>query len=298
MKKKFFAALAALSICCCMGGLSASAITADDVAGRARELGWPEEYIQHGYAMWSSGQYTQADLQTAYNSLDKYPGAVDDKIDNLFDDDDTSTPSATEAPAPSTTTPAAPSATEAAPSGGSSGTQGGSTGTTEQGGSSGSQGGSDAKPSGGQTVTKKDGTVEDRISPADFIGMTLEEKQAYANSLTPESKRAFLDSLSAEERNSIIKQMPMDDKADIMQVYIDTAKEMGVNITVDSVSEDNISLTVRDDDGKVIDKAAVGISIDETGISHTKPLLFALGGSVLAVLGFGGLYYYIRKTEE
>lgn len=283
MKRKAFAAAAMLAVCCCMGSLSASAISADDVASKARELGWPEDMIQNGYNMWSSGAYSQDDLQRAYDALYKYPDAVDDKIGDVLGGGEEETPAET----PTAASPSGNSSSGGA-SGGNSST-GGTSGNTSSGGNS---------ASGGNTVTKKDGTVEERISPADFIGMTLEEKKAYTDSLTPESRQAFLDSLTTEERNSIIKQMPVDSQADIMQIYIDTAKEMGINVTVDSLSEGNISLTVRDDEGKVIGKQAMGITIDETGISHTKPLLFALGGTLAALAGFGGLYYYIRRTEE
>lgn len=282
MRKRMFGIAAMLAVCCCMGSLSASAVSPGDVAAKARELGWPEDMIQSGYNYWASGAYTEADLQRAYDALYKYPDAVDDKIDDVLGNGAEETP----AEKPST----------AAASG--DGSTGGNSGTPSGGGQSTPSGSDQNTPSGGNTVTKKDGTAEERIPPADFIKMTLEEKKAYTASLTEESKKAFIDSLSTEERNSIIKQMPVDSKADIMQIYIDTAKEMGINVTIDSLTEQNISLTVRDDEGKVIGKQEMGITIDETGISHTKPLLFAFGGTLAAIAGFGGLYYYIRKTEE
>lgn len=275
MKKKIFysgIAAAVLAFSCMAGTLSASAYTADDVAAKARAAGWPEYLIQAGYNQWASGNYSQEKLDVAYNSVEAYSADMEELICNSLGIDvqpsggnSNNTPAATE-PAPGATEPAS--------------------GTTP--------------PSSGklETVTKADGTTEQRISSSDFINMTLEQKQAYVNSLSEDSKKAFVASLSKEERNSMIKQMPTEEKAALLQNYIDMAGQMGVNVTVDSLSGNNISLTVRNEDGMVIDKAAVGVTIDETGISHTKPLAAAAGGTVLALLGFGGLYAYIRKTEK
>ncbi|MDE6658302.1 MAG: hypothetical protein K2J88_06955, partial [Oscillospiraceae bacterium] len=141
-------------------------------------------------------------------------------------------------------------------------------------------------------------TQSDRIAPAEFINMTLDEKINYVNTLEENQRSEFLSSLSREERNSIIKQLPTDQKMTLMQNYIDTASAMGMNVVVDSVTDNNISLTVRDNEGIIIDKADVGIVIDETGISHTKPLAFAGLGILTAVAGFGLLYWYSKRTEQ
>lgn len=309
MKKKLFAAAAALSVCCCMGGMSASAITPDDVAARARASGWPEEVIQMGYNEWASGRYNEEKLQIVYNKVSAWDDEMAEMVYGAFGMDPPAKSPDPEPAAPETT-PASPAETTPSGSAGGSGSGGagtagtggspsGGAGTANPGGTGGSPSGDTGKKGGTLgTVTKKDGTVEDRIPPADFVDMTFEEKQAYVDSLTEESKKAFVADLTKEERNSMLKQMPVEDKAALMQTYIDVAEEMGVSVSVDSLTEDNLSVTIRDENGKVIDKAAVGITIDETGISHTRPLLFAVGGSLLAVLGFGGLYYYIRKTEE
>ena len=66
----------ALLSCCliCTGGisLSAKAYTPDDVAAKARQAGWPETLIQMGYNEWSSGEYTQDKLDTAYEKVKEY----------------------------------------------------------------------------------------------------------------------------------------------------------------------------------------------------------------------------------
>ena len=269
MKKKFFYSgiTAAVLACSCMTGtISASAYTADDVAAKARAAGWPEYLIQAGYNQWASGDYSQDKLDAAYGSVEAYSEDMEEFICNSLGIDVQPSGDDTSGDSSGDTTPA--------------------TSTTE------------AAPDKLETVTKADGTTEQRISTADFINMTLEQKQAYVNSLSEASKKDFVASLSKEERNSMIKQMPTEEKAALMQNYIDMASTMGVNVTVDSLSGDTISLTVRNEEGVVVDKAAVGVTIDETGISHTKPLAAAAGGTLLALLGFGGLYAYIRKTEK
>ena len=144
-------------------------------------------------------------------------------------------------------------------------------------------------------VKKADGTEEQRISKADFINMTLEEKQEYVNSLAPESQGEFVASLSNAERNSLIKQLPVDEKAALLQTYIDTAGTMGLDVTVDSLTNDTISLTMRNEEGTVVGMTNVGVTIDETGISHTKQFLIALIGTIGSLTGFGILARRMRE---
>lgn len=128
--------------------------------------------------------------------------------------------------------------------------------------------------------------------------MTLDEKIAYVNSMTPADKEAFLNNLTPAERNSIIKQMNIDDQADLLQGYIDAAKGMNMNIAVDSISEQGIAVTIRDNDGTVMDKTAMGgVTIDETGISHTGLLACTSGAALLAIAGFAGLHRYLRRMD-
>lgn len=252
--------LASLAAAFCMFGscaLSASAYTADDVAARARASGWPEYLIQAGYNEWSSGNYSQEQLDAAYASVSSYDEKSGQMMANAlgirYKDD---TPAATDAPAtdaptegstPDSAAPQKPAATDSI------------------------------------TITKNDGTTEERIPKSEFIGMTLEEKQSYIASMTPESQNAFMNSLTPEERNSILKQLPAEDKAALVQTYIDAANGIGMNVAVDSISGSDISLTIRNNSGQVIGQTAVGTIIDETGISHTVPLVTALACAVLAV---------------
>ena len=277
---------AILAACCVIytGGisLSASAYTADDVAAKARQAGWPETLIQMGYNEWSSGEYTQDKLDTAYEKVQEYNAQTKDLICNYLGVDPDEVPDPEEKG--NSTASDVQQATE------NSNAENQNTSATEE--------NSPSAPSSLETVTKKDGTTEPRIESSDFIKMTFDEKIDYVNQLDDSSKNDFVASLSKEEKNSMLKQMPMEDKMALMESYIDTADSMGLNVSVDSLTEENISLTVRNGEGRIVDKAAIGIVVDETGISHTKPLLLSLCGILVAVLGFVGLYHYVRKTEE
>ena len=56
-------------------------------------------------------------------------------------------------------------------------------------------------------------------------------------------------------------------------------------------------MTIRNEDGQVIGKTAVGTIIDETGISHTAPLLTALLAAMVSVLGFMMIYRYLARLD-
>ena len=157
-------------------------------------------------------------------------------------------------------------------------------------------------PAEGDGNSGKDGNApagsDAPVTSADFINMTLDEKIAYVNAMTADEKDAFLQNLSIAERNSIIKQMSISDKAEVMQSYVDVASAMGMNMVVDTITDDSIGVTIRDQDGVVIGKSAVGITIDETGISHTKLLAAAAGAFLLACTGFAWLYRRLRRMNE
>ncbi|MDE5754264.1 MAG: hypothetical protein K2H89_06970 [Oscillospiraceae bacterium] len=277
--KKYAISAGILSACLlCSAGISASAYTADDVAQKAREAGWPEYLIQSGYNEWASGSYTQEDLDEAYNGVMSYNEQTEEIICNAFGVEPQPKPD------PVVTDPAPTDPTNAPENPEPSVTPDNSSNT----------GNPDSSADSGNSTP----VIPDRVSSSDFINMTLDEKKDYVNSLADDQKDAFLASLSKEERNSIIKQLPTDQKVALMQTYIDTASSMGMNVAVDSITDQNISVTVRNNEGVIIDKAGVGIVIDETGISHTKPLVFAGLGILTAAAGFVLLYWYSKKTEE
>ncbi len=285
--------LASLLACgCLIGGsaFSASAITVDDVAQKAREVGFPEEQVQLGYNYWATGNYTQADLEMAYAKLCEYDVQADEKVDSIFDTP-VQTPTSPPATEPDRTGENSSASQDSSSSSSSGNASGG--GSSSSSSSSTSSGGS-ASSTGSSSGTASGGTV----TSTDFINMTLDEKIAYVNSMTPADKENFLNNLTPAERNSIIKQMNIDDQADLLQGYIDAAKGMNMNIAVDSISEQGIAVTIRDNEGTVVDKTAMGgVTIDETGISHTGLLACTSGAALLAIAGFAGLHRYLRRMD-
>lgn len=253
---------------CCGAGMHAAAVTVDEVAQKAREVGFPEEQIQLGYNYWATGEHTQEDLEMTYAKLCEYDTQADDKIDSIFDTGSTAE-----------TTVSEPDRT-------------GNESTQSSAADSGNSGGSVNSSASAETQSAS-GTV----NSADFINMTLDEKITYVNSMTPEDKENFLNNLTSAERNSIIKQMNVNDQAELLQGYIDAAKGMNMNIAVDSISAEGIAITVRDNQGTIIDKSATGITIDETGISHDGLLAASAAAVLLAVTGFALLYRHLCRSD-
>ncbi len=261
MKMKAIILTAALTVgCLCCGvGISASAYTIDDIIRKAREQGISETQIQAGINHWTTGIYTQEELDAIYLQLEAYGDSADEMVDSMFKE------------------------------------YYGDTTPTE----------SEPDRSGSETDSSSDSSVSesnpeppaDSVTSTDFINMTLEEKMAYVNSMSPEDREHFLENLTPAERNSIIKQMSADDQAKLLQGYIDLAKQMGLNVTVDSLTEEGIALTVRDEAGVVVDKSATGIIVDETGISYDGLLAAAAASVILAVSGITWLYRYLCRTD-
>ncbi|MBQ8927129.1 MAG: hypothetical protein IJ055_02495 [Oscillospiraceae bacterium] len=326
MKHRIAALSAMLLAATCASPLTAPAYSVDDVAARARAAGYPEDVIQAGYNEWATGKYSQDDLDNAYFELSTYDeklsnkvreklagkdsqadsaadSAVDSQVDSAADSQiDSITDSAagsradsvadpiTDSAADSKTNPAADSQADSAAdpqsSAGTGTTSGTGTGTTS-GTGTGTTSGAGAGTSSGE-----------RISSSEFIHMTLEEKQTYIQSLDTEAQDAFFDSMTTEERNSIIKQLSVDEKAEIMEGYVSAADAMGMNVAVDQITDSNISVTIRNDEGTVINKAAVGVTIDETGISHTAPLAWAAGLGLAALAGLAAVSRKMHRSDE
>lgn len=271
--KRHTAFAAVLTACClCGGGLHAAAITVDDVAQKAREVGFPEEQVQLGYNYWASGEYTEKDLEEAYARLCEYDQQADDKIDDIFNNGGTVQPTQPAQTQPATQPPAQTGAAQTQPA-------------------------TQTPANSGTTAPAETQPASTTISSYDFIMMSLDEKIAYVNSMSPADKEAFLNNLTPGERNSIIKQMNVNDQAELLQGYIDAAKEMNMNIAVDSISAEGIAITVRDDEGTIIDKSATGITIDETGIAHDGLLAAAAIAVLLAAAGFALVYRHLCRTD-
>ncbi|MBR7038258.1 MAG: hypothetical protein IKI21_03305 [Oscillospiraceae bacterium] len=143
-----------------------------------------------------------------------------------------------------------------------------------------------------------DGAVVARVSDAEFIDMSYEAKQAYIDGLDDASKQRFLASLSDKARNSMIKSLPAADQAAFADILIDAADAVGMQMTVDQIGGGTVDYTVRDQEGVVIDRASVGIAIDETGISHTLPYAGAAAAVLASLTGLALVYRAQRRGCE
>ena len=151
-----------------------------------------------------------------------------------------------------------------------------------------------APPAGGGQTTVTTTTTA-KISSADFIKMTREEKIAYVKSLPKDQQKAFLAGLSTAERNSIIKQLSLEDKSEIIGALIDVGDSMGFHFSVEDITDEQLKLSVRDDEGKLLDTSSMGVVIDETGISRKLPLFGAASAAAAAI---AGLFLLCRKMRR
>ena len=108
----------------------------------------------------------------------------------------------------------------------------------------------------------------------------------------------FLASLSDKARNSMIKSLPAADQAAFADILIDAADAVGMQMTVDQIGGGTVDYTVRDQEGVVIDRASVGIAIDETGISHTLPYAGAAAAVLASLTGLALVYRAQRRGCE
>ena len=272
--------------------LQAGAYTVDDVAARARAAGYPEDVIQAGYNEWSSGKYSQDDLDNAYFEVSTYDERMSDKIREKLtggsSQPDSAADSKTDPAAGSQADPAVDSKTDPA--------------VDSQTDSAADPAATTAAQDGESTASAPDDSsgasqTGSRISSGDFINMTLEEKQQYISSLDSEGQNEFFSTMTAEERNSVIKQLSVDEKAEIMAEYVSAADAMGMKVAVDQITDSNITVTIRNNEGTVINRTGVGVTIEDTGISHTLPYACAAGLGLAAVMGITVISRRMQKPD-
>jgi hypothetical protein len=150
----------------CGTGISAAAYTVDEVAQKAREVGYSEEMVQMGYNEWASGSYTQADLDSAYAQLCDYDNKADDKINEIFGNTDTSESSA------SSETDSTDSSTEAAVSDAQT-----------------------TRPSSAEFINM---TLDEKIAYVNT--MSEQEKNTFLSSLTTEERNSIIKQMSVSDK--------------------------------------------------------------------------------------------------
>ena len=133
-----------------------------------------------------------------------------------------------------------------------------------------------------------------RVTAALFgaeVPVSIEEKRAYLDSLSEEERAEFLVHLTPEERSSLIRQLEPEQKKEIAGGLVELGQEMGMNLSVEDV--DSLRFQVRDKNGRLIDSATLGTTVDPTGWNTTVPVL---GGSAMILLALGGFAVMLRRT--
>ncbi len=126
-----------------------------------------------------------------------------------------------------------------------------------------------------------------------FAEMTLEEKREYVASLPESERAAFLADMTAEERTSLLKQLSTDKKHEVLEGMAELGREMGMNITVDDA--ENYRFSVRDSEGRLIDTAGFGLTVDATGWDTTVPVLT---GAAMVLTALGGLLMIGHRCKK
>ena len=100
------------------------------------------------------------------------------------------------------------------------------------------------------------------------------------------SKKGAITALMADFRN-----VPAEQKKEIAGGLVELGQEMGMNLSVEDV--DTFRFQVRDKNGRLIDSATLGTTVDPTGWNTTVPVL---GGSAMILLALGGFAVMLRRT--
>lgn len=129
-----------------------------------------------------------------------------------------------------------------------------------------------------------------------FAEMTLEEKRAYVASLPETERAAFLAGLTPEERNALLRQLSTDKKQEVLEGLAELGREMGMNVTVDDA--DAYRFSVRDGEGRLIDAAGFGLTVDATGWDTTVPVLTGTAMLLTAVCGLLMTAFRCKKEEQ
>jgi len=136
------------------------------------------------------------------------------------------------------------------------------------------------------------------VTEQEFIDMSLEEKVSYVNSLSSDERSEFLENLSNDERNSILKQMDAEDQISVIASMADVGESFGISYSIDSISNGTVIISGRDEDGNLVSVSTFGDTVEETGISYTKPIAIGTGAILLAVSGFGIIFWYSGKKSK
>lgn len=241
--------------------LNVNAATKEDVISVAREVGMPEDLIQHYINLGQDIEVTSEQCDTAIAKLYEIYNVANSSIEDDFNvsmndkEDDTSSNSETTTDTESTSNSEDDDTT--------------SSSTSEE-----------------SSSTENSSSDTEFISQSEFINMTYDEKVEYVNSLDEDDRNYFMNNLSTSARNSIIKQMDIDSQTDIVDSIVDAGEAMGYSFAVDELSKDNLEISMRDSNGTLIGITKMGITIDDTGKNyfHLIALSLLVFASMLVVV--------------
>ncbi|MCM1133281.1 MAG: hypothetical protein NC340_07390 [Ruminococcus flavefaciens] len=142
------------------------------------------------------------------------------------------------------------------------------------------------------TLTMPDGSTFTRISSAQFIALSYDEKMTYLSTFTEEQQTVIINNLSPEEYRSMLKQLPMEDKLNVVGNLSSISDSLGVNLTVDELTDDSVSFSMKNQDGELVGVGSINDTIEETGYDRRGILGFA---GALIMSGFAGLFLLVKK---
>ncbi len=235
--------------------IPAAATTVSDVIAHAYAVGLPEDTIQACINQFSGGTYTSSQCDKAIAALDEWAAERQNAIDrqmSIWDDDeeeDDDTAQAAE----------------------------------------------DAATNGGETESSADNDTDDTatddvdntVTDAEFTKMSMDEKEAYLESLDKEERAEFLENMSNDAKNSMLRDMDTSAQLEVMASLLDVGDVFGIYYSIDSVSDDAIVLSARDADGNLLSVTTYGETVEKTGKSYTVPILIGGGAIVFACVGLG-----------
>ena len=260
MNKKIITA-AAVSIITAISvssfAMECSAATVDDVAEVARSYGIPEENIIAGYSEYQAhpDQYPPERLDRAIEMLHETGGIIITTGEYIPEN----------RPVVTTSTSSENSSSE-------------SENKTEE--------------TGTVQLSTDDGNSFTRISPEEFINLSYDEKMAYISSFPQDQQQVIINNLTPAEYKSLIKQSPAEKKMEIVHSLSGAADEMGFVVTVDEVTDDSLTVSMRNGEGKLVNRVNAGMTVEETGYDR-RGIFAAIGAALL--IAIGGLVFIADK---
>ncbi len=151
------------------------------------------------------------------------------------------------------------------------------------------------EPPAQQTEPSQSGEQTEPVEQTKPVKQPEAPEKDYA-SMTPEEKKDYIAGLTNEQKNQILKDLDKDQQLEIINGLIDAGSALGMNVTVDELTGDKITYSVRNDDGKIVDNASMGVIIDDTGINYTALILSSLGVILLSASGL--IFLSLRQKHK